>query len=118
MKNIAIILILFSFVLNAQDSTEPKFEKQGELTKAVFYHDNGAIAQTGFFKDNKRHGNWISYQPSGKKTAMGTYQSGLKTGQWFFWNQDDLIEVIYENHKIVHVLEWNNSERKMIAKNN
>ena len=69
-------------------------------------------------KNKKRHGNWISYQPSGKKSAMGTYQSDLKIGQWFFWNQDDLIEVIYEKNKIVNVLEWNNSDKKLIAKNN
>ena len=117
MKHLIVILIMFTFLLNAQDSTKPKFEKQGKLTKVVFYHDTGAIAQTGFFKDNKLHGNWISYQPSGKKMAMGTYQSGLKTGQWFFWNQGDLIEVLYEENKIVNVLEWNSNEKKLIAKN-
>ena len=118
MKNIVILLVLFSLTLNAQDSIKPKFEKEGELTKVTFYHDNGEFAQTGYFKDNKRHGNWTSYHPSGKKTAMGTYQSGMKTGQWFFWNENDLIEVIYEENKIVNVLEWNNSEKKLIAKNN
>ena len=66
MKNIAILLVLFSFTLKAQDSIKPKFEKEGELTKAMFYHDNGEVAQTGYFKDNKRHGNWTSYHPSGK----------------------------------------------------
>ena len=118
MKYIAVLLVLFSFTLNAQNSIKPKFEKEGELTKVMFYHDNGEVAQTGYFIDNKRHGNWTSYHPSGKKSAMGSYQSGLKTGQWFFWNENDLIEVIYEENKIINVLEWNNSDKKMIAKNN
>ena len=66
MKYILIFFVLLTFKLNAQDSIKPKFEKEGELTKAVFYHDNAEIAQTGYFKNEKRHGNWISYHPSGK----------------------------------------------------
>ena len=118
MKNIALLIFLFSLTLSAQENIKPKFEKEGELIKAMFYHDNGEIAQIGYFKDKKRHGNWISYHPSGKKSTMGTYDSGLKTGQWFFWSKNDLIEVIYEENKIINVLEWNNSEKKLIAKNN
>lgn len=115
MKYLTIILLLFSLTISAQKSTEPQFEKEGDLTKAVFFHDNGDIAQTGYFKDNKRHGNWVSYQPSGKKSAMGSYELGMKNGQWFFWKGNDLIEVIYEDNKIINVLEWNNSEKKLIA---
>lgn len=118
MKYIAVLLITFSFTLSAQESKAPKYEKEGDLTKVVFFHDNGEIAQTGYIKDKKRHGNWISYQNSGEKTAMGSYQMGMKNGQWFFWKGNELIEVIYEDNKIINVLEWNNSDKKMIAKNN
>ena len=45
---------------------EPKFEKEGELIKVVLYYDNGEVEQTGFFKERKRHGNWISYDSFGK----------------------------------------------------
>ena len=69
MKYLTIILLLFSLTISAQKSIEPQFEKEGDLTKAVFFHDNGDIAQTGYFKDNK----------------------------------------------IINVLEWNNSEKKLIA---
>jgi len=117
MRNIVILFVLFSFTLNAQDNIKPKFEKEGELVKAMFYHENGEIAQIGYFKDKKRHGNWVSYKASGKKTAMGSYLSGKKNGQWFFWQGDDLMEVIYDNNKIVNVLEWNSSDKKLIAKN-
>ena len=77
-----------------------------------------SIIGFGYFKDKKRHGNWISYQDSGEKTAMGSYQMGMKNGQWFFWKENELIEVIYEDNKIINVLEWNNSDKKLIAKNN
>jgi antitoxin component YwqK of YwqJK toxin-antitoxin module len=75
---------MFSFTLSAQESKPPKYEKEGDLTKVVFFHDNGETAQTGYFKDKKRHGVWISYQDSGEKTAMGSYKMGMKNGQWFF----------------------------------
>ena len=119
MKNIMITLLMFTFIftLSAQESIKPRFTKEGNLTKAVYFHDNGAIAQTGFFKGKERHGNWVSYHPSGKKTAMGSYLSGKKNGQWFFWQGNDLIEVIYNNNKIVNVLEWNSSDKKLIAEN-
>ena len=42
---------MFSFTLSAQESKPPKYEKEGDLTKVVFFHDNGAPAQTGYFKD-------------------------------------------------------------------
>ena len=117
MKNILLLLIIFTFTVSAQESIKPQFEKEGGLTKVIFFHDNGVKAQTGYLKDNNRHGNWISYNRSGKKVSMGSFQSDLKNGQWFFWNENELIEVIYLDNKIVNVLEWNNSENKLIAKN-
>ncbi len=118
MKYIAFLLTMFSLTLSAQASKSPRYEREGDLTKVVYFHDNGEIAQTGYFKDKKLHGNWISYQDSGKKSAMGSYQMGMKNGQWFFWKGNELIEVIYEDNKIINVLEWNNSDKKLIAKNN
>jgi antitoxin component YwqK of YwqJK toxin-antitoxin module len=115
MKYLAIISMLFSFIVSAQESIEPKFEKEGDLTKVVFFHENGEVAQTGYFKDQKCHGNWVSYEPTGRKSSMGSYDLGKKSGPWFFWKGNDLIEVIYEDNKIVNVLEWNNGEKKLIA---
>jgi hypothetical protein len=42
---------------------------------------------------------------------------GMKNGQWFFWKDKDLIEVIYDNNKIVNVLEWR-SDEKVVAELN
>ena len=118
MKYLVTILLLFSYIISAQKIIEPKFEKEGDLTKVVFFHNNGEIAQTGYFKDKKCHGNWVSYENTGKKLSMGTYELGMKNGQWFFWKGNNLIEVIYEENKIINVLEWNITEKKLIAKNN
>ena len=40
---------------------------------------------------------------------MAEYNNGKKTGKWFFWNEDSLKEVNYEDNRIAKVTTWNNS---------
>lgn len=106
MKNICIaIAILFSATVLAQD-VKPKFEKQGNLIKGTYFHDNGVVSQQGLYKEGKLHGEWKSYDTTGKKIAMGQYEKGAKTGKWFFWSADKLSEVNYDNNKIADVTTW------------
>ncbi|EIJ38511.1 toxin-antitoxin system YwqK family antitoxin [Galbibacter orientalis] len=109
-KSILIFAMLFSLVMVAQNvENKPKLEKEGEMVKATYFHDNGSIAQTGFYLDGKLHGEWKSYNEEGKKIAMAEYNNGKKTGKWFFWNEDSLKEVNYEDNRIAKVTTWNNS---------
>ena len=117
MKNIVYLLLAFTLTVGAQQSIDPTFEKEGKLSKVTYFHQDGSIAQKGFLKNKKLHGNWTSYDSSGNKLSMGTYEMGMKNGQWFFWKDNDLIEVIYDNNKIVNVLEWR-SDEKVVAELN
>lgn len=111
MKNLIVtVVLLFSVAVTAQDkNVTPLYEKDGDVVKATYYHDNGAIAQTGFYKNNKLHGEWKSYDPAGKRIAIAEYNKGEKTGKWFFWNGEKLSEVDYINNKIIKVTRWNNA---------
>lgn len=110
MKNIMIMIaVLFSATIFAQDN-KPTFEKQGDLVKGTFYHDNGVVQQEGFYKGKKLHGEWFAYNAEGKKTAQGQYDNGVKTGKWFFWNSDKLSEVDYSNNKVASVVTWSNKD--------
>jgi antitoxin component YwqK of YwqJK toxin-antitoxin module len=40
--------------------------------------------KSGFYKNGKLQGEWISYDSNGYKTAMATYDNGQKSGKWFF----------------------------------
>ncbi len=105
MKNIILILALvFASSIIAQN--KPKFEKEGNLVKGTFFHDNGQIQQQGFYKNGKLHGEWVSYNAEGKKLAMAQYEDGIKTGKWFMWNKGVLIEVDYDANVIASVVEW------------
>lgn len=106
MKKLSTVLGIFAFLIcttvAAQD-VKPLFEQDGELIKGTFYYEDGSISQKGTYKDGKLHGNWISYDTSGKKTAMANYQEGEKAGEWFFWSDDKLTEVDYNQNMIAEV---------------
>ena len=100
----------------AQNNNKPTLEKKGDLVKATYYHDNGVVAQTGYFTlEGKLQGEWKSYDVHGKKTAVGNYDKGQKVGKWFFWNTDQLSEVDYQQSKIKDVNTW--KQTTTVAKN-
>ncbi|WP_438961543.1 toxin-antitoxin system YwqK family antitoxin [Nonlabens sp.] len=110
MKKILFLCALFVGVLAMAQDVKPEFEKQNDGTiKATYFYSNGDIAQIGTFnKDNERHGEWISYNLEGQKTAQAEYENGKKAGKWFFWSDEQLTEVDYSNNAIVAVNNWVN----------
>jgi antitoxin component YwqK of YwqJK toxin-antitoxin module len=106
-KNILLATILtFGAAAMAQESPEPKFEKEGNLIKGTFFYEDGSVKQEGTYKDGKLHGKWVAYDTNGKKQSMATYTEGNKTGKWFFWTADKLTEVDYDNNQIANVNTW------------
>lgn len=108
-KAIFFLAVMFSVCMYPQD-TEPTLEKVGKMVKATYFHENGEIAQTGYFLNDKLHGQWFMYDVSGKKIASGKYNEGMKSGKWFFWEAQILKEVDFADNKIVNVKNWNQSE--------
>jgi hypothetical protein len=108
MKNITLLLaFIFSFVATAQ-SVEPELEVVGNLVKATYYYDNGAVQQEGFFKEGKLEGKWTSYEVNGNIKSIAMYNEGVKSGKWVI----DTKEVVYNNNEVVSVNKIN-----AIAKN-
>lgn len=117
MKNIVlatVVLALFTTFGFAQQ--KPTLEKQGDLVKVVYYHHNGTIAQTGFFKEGKLHGEWKQFNTKGNKTALAHYNKGEKVGKWFFWIGNTLNEVNYEDSRIASVHTWKDNGLVAISK--
>lgn len=112
MKKLILMCAFFVGVTAMAQDVKPQFEKQndGSITATYFYED-GTVAQVGTFnKDQERHGEWISYNMDGKKTAKATYQNNKKAGKWFFWTNDQLTEVDYNENAIVAVNTWVSKE--------
>lgn len=111
MKLVYSLLFLLSVPLTAQDALTTKaLTKVGKLVQYSEYYSNGKIAQTGYFKGNKRHGLWTSFSANGQKRSMGTYHKGKKVSKWLFWSSGTLIEVEYRNNKIAKTVRWDQSQ--------
>lgn len=104
-----ILALLFSASLYAQEN-KPIFEKEGDMVKATYYHDNGTVAQQGYFLNEKLHEQWKMFNKEGELIAKGNYYMGKRTGKWFFWNQEGVKEVDYKDNKIVNVVKHNSAE--------
>lgn len=86
------------------------------LIEATLYHDNGEIAQTGFYTEqNKLQGEWISYDAEGNTTAVAQYDNGKKVGVWKFYQGDTMKEVTYTNAKIAKVKTWESKDTRVVS---
>jgi antitoxin component YwqK of YwqJK toxin-antitoxin module len=114
---ILIAACLFGGILFAQEANV-EYVKQGDLVKGIFYYDNGVIQQEGTYKSGKLHGQWVSYDRDGKKNAVAFYNKGNKSGKWFFWKEDKLIEVDYNNNDIAQVQTYTSGDSNTIVSEN
>lgn len=117
MKKYIIIAVLFiGATVSAQDFKSPLFQVDKELINATYYHENGLVSQKGTFnKDGVLVGFWTSYDNQGNKLSQGYYENGIKSGKWFFWSEDTLKEVDFQDSKITNVIEWD--EKSEVAVN-
>lgn len=113
MKKIFLLGTIFSVMLSSAQHN-PKLEADGHLVKATYFHENGKVAQQGYFKDGKASGQWASFDEQGNKQSIGNYASGEKTGKWFFWNKENLSEVDYSDSRIASVKKWS---QEVLVKN-
>lgn len=105
-----VLMVSVSFAQNI----EPKFEKQDDLVKATYYHDNGMVKEIGFFKNDKLHDKWVSYNKEGKIKVVAVYNNGQKDGKWYLVGEEEVKEVTYKLNKIVSVKEVQESDLPFI----
>ena len=116
MKKVIFLAIFFIAALGYAQENEPTYERVGDLVKATYYHQDGAVSVQGFFKDKKLSGEWTSFDKEGNKTQKGQYKEGKKIGKWFLWDKESLKEINYTNNTIASVQEWK-SESKLAFNN-
>lgn len=109
------LALIGTLAIQAQEKT-PVFEKDGDLVKATYYHENGLVSQVGHYLNGKLHGEWKMYDTKGNKLAIGQYAFGEKTGKWFFWDDKGLKEVDYMDNRVANVTQWNNGEAIVLNK--
>ena len=108
---ILIFVFVFGFTFSYGQATKVERTASTQVMKFTQFHDNGEIAQHGHIYRNKLDGVWESFDSEGNKIAVGNYDNGVKAGTWFFWTDEQLIEVEFTNNKVQDVIYWNTSER-------
>jgi antitoxin component YwqK of YwqJK toxin-antitoxin module len=100
----------------SQEKVQDEFVKEGKVIKATLYHENGTVAQTGFYTlDNKLEGEWISYDAEGNKTAVAHYNDGIKVGTWYFYQGNEMKEVNYSNSKVAKVTSFKVTDAVVVS---
>ncbi len=120
MKNILTLLaiVLITSVALAQDNKRNTYFLDGDVIEATIYHDNGMIAQTGYYnKENKLTGEWVSYDLSGHLTAVAQYINGEKVGTWVFYQGNTQREVSYDDSRIAKVTTWKITDTYVVSNN-
>ena len=101
----ALLITVVSFAQKEQ-KRDLKFNKDTNLIEVVYYHDNGAVSQTGFYTtDGKLQGEWLSFTADGEKTISGNYDNGKKVGKWFYYTNETVKEVDYNANVIANLKE-------------
>lgn len=120
MKNLIVLLVACFFVniAIAQTGKKNAYKVKGDVIEAVLYHDNGMVAQTGFYTlENKLEGEWISYDTNGNKSAVAHYNNGKKVGTWKFYQGTTQKEVVYNDSKIAKVNTWEVTDTRIVSNN-
>ncbi|OAD91177.1 nicotinic acid mononucleotide adenyltransferase [Aequorivita soesokkakensis] len=118
MKNILALLaiVLITSVALAQDTKKNTYFLDGDVIEATIYHDNGMVAQTGYYtKENKLTGEWVSYDTNGNKTAVAEYNDGEKVGTWYFFTDKNIKEVSYMDARVAKVVTWKSSDTQLVV---
>lgn len=70
-----------------------EFNKEGKVTNAFLYNDNGLLMSEGIVDESgKYNGKWKDYFPNGKVQAEGQYTDSRRTGSWKFYNMSQKVE--------------------------
>lgn len=112
MKKVFILLCFWGLTNTFAQQTERNvsYQHEGDVIRFVEYHANGTLAQVGQIRNNLNDGLWSAYNHEGRKIAEGQYYRGMRVSKWFFWDEDSLIEVDFEDNKIVKAIRWDKSQ--------
>ncbi len=109
------ILVFSSSAVVAQEKKD-KFIEKGDVIEATLYYDNGMVSQTGFYnKEGNLHGEWLSYNEKGLKTAVAKYNNGEKVDTWFFYQDEKISEVTYANSKVSKIKTWESTQVDIVS---
>lgn len=88
------------------------YEDAKDLVKVTHFYKDGTVKETGFFKDGVPEGKWLSYSPTGDKTAELNYQNGMRHGEFRVWDgfTGAYMEMGYAHGELIKANKWVKAE--------
>lgn len=102
-----VILLLFGFNLLSQTASYTNYDGD-KIIEYTLKSESGKVIETGYYLNNKMHGTWTAYYPSGKVQAIVKFREGNRHGKWSFFD---------ENGRILMVITYNNNKKLMATQN-
>ena len=103
---LTIAILIGSVSVFAQNKDNVELKKQGDLTVATYFYEDGSVQQQGAFNEKgELHGIWTSFDLNGDKLTSANYDNGKKVGKWVYWIDNSVKEVNYKDNVIVSVNE-------------
>ncbi len=84
-------------------SVKSEYVQVGELVAVTNYYENGAVKETGFYKNEIPEGKWETFTKDGLKTAELSYANGKRHGEFRVWDEfsNAYIEMKYTNGDVI-----------------
>ena len=99
----------FSTLQVEKNAYQPPFKYCLHHGLYMNFYSNGAVKDSGYFKDGLRDGLWNEYYSYGQLSAQGNYFHGLKNGGWKYLNKDGTLAILseYHNGKLIYSKNYN-----------
>jgi uncharacterized protein len=94
-----------------------EYGKDGKVTNAFKYNDNGLLLGEGIVDDaGNINGKWKDFFPNGKIQDEGMYTDNRRTGLWKFYNESEKIEQTgsYNNGRPDGIWKWYYEDGKIL----
>jgi uncharacterized protein len=94
-----------------------EYGKDGKVTNAFKYNDNGLMLSEGIVDDaGNQNGKWKDYFPNGKIQAEGVYTDNRRAGVWKFYNESEKVEQTgsYNNGRPDGIWKWYYDDGKIL----
>lgn len=84
------------------------YEQVGDLVKVTHFYKDGAVKETGFFKNEIAEGKWQTFASDGQKTAELNYKNGKRHGEFRSWDlfAHTYVEMHYANGDLIQADKW------------
>ena len=67
------------------------YEKGLKTDQWIWWHPNGIINKSGFFKNSKEDSLWQWWHVNGNLKMRGNYKNSIKQGRWNEWNDEGVL---------------------------